>query len=93
MTIRWSPEAYDNLAEIELYLRLQRSPFTAFTIDYVYQEISSLVQMPFRGRPGRILSTRELVFTKVPYVVVYRIRDDVLEIVSIRDTSRQPINQ
>lgn len=36
-----------------------------------------------RGRIGRIEGTRELIFPELPYVVVYRIQDQVVEIVRI----------
>jgi len=35
---------------------------------------------PHRGRKGRIEDTRELVFPKLPYIAVYRITGDVVEI-------------
>ncbi len=35
------------------------------------------------GRPGDRPGTRELVLTPLPYILVYRVHDDVLEIVSV----------
>ena len=39
--------------------------------------------MPHRGRPGRIESTRELVLSNLPYIIVYRVFDERLLILNI----------
>jgi len=43
--------------------------------------IERLVAFPPLGRSGEVAGTRELVVA--PYVVVYRVRDEVIEIVQI----------
>ncbi|MGA3078270.1 MAG: type II toxin-antitoxin system RelE/ParE family toxin [Bryobacteraceae bacterium] len=42
--------------------------------------LSSLTQFPRRGRPGRSPGTRELVFTGLPFLSVYRVGDDLVEV-------------
>jgi toxin ParE1/3/4 len=42
-----------------------------------------LQKFPHRGRPGRKTSTRELVIPNLPYVVIYRIREQIIEITRI----------
>ena len=39
--------------------------------------------MPFRGRLGREEGTRELVISRLPYIVIYRVKDDAVEILYI----------
>jgi len=46
----------------------------------IYEGISSLTQFPYRGRPGRKPDTRELVFPGLPFLAVYRVRADAIEI-------------
>ncbi len=41
----------------------------------------SLRAFPHRGRPGRIAGTREVV--RAPYIVVYRVMPDAVEILRI----------
>ena len=48
-----------------------------------YDGCGGLGSFPRRGRKGRIESTRELVFARLPYIVVYRIQDQDLEILRI----------
>jgi len=42
-----------------------------------------LAEHPEMGRPGRIAGTRELVVPKTPYIVAYRVRGEVVEILSV----------
>ena len=39
--------------------------------------------MPHRGRVGREEGTRELVFTSLPYVAAYRVKEQTIEILHI----------
>jgi plasmid stabilization system protein ParE len=38
---------------------------------------------PGRGRPGREEGTREILFPPTPYVAVYRVREQTIEVVRI----------
>ena len=49
----------------------------------LYDGCDSLENFPRRGRKGRLEGTRELVFAGLPYIVVYRIQDQDLEILRI----------
>lgn len=49
----------------------------------LYDGCGSLRDFPYRGREGRIESTRELVFPGLPYIVVYRIKDEVVDVLRI----------
>ena len=42
-----------------------------------------LSTFPYRGRIGRVEGTRELSLPPLPFVVVYRIREDTLEVSNI----------
>jgi len=49
----------------------------------IYNAPSELLTFPGRGRPGRRTGTRELVLSPLPYIVVYQIRGEVIDIVRI----------
>ena len=49
----------------------------------LYRGISDLHSFPNRGRSGRIEGTRELVFPSLPYIAVYRLRNESVEVVRI----------
>jgi toxin ParE1/3/4 len=49
----------------------------------IHEHVSALVKFPERGRIGLKPNTRELVLTGLPYLAVYRIRGDTVEILRI----------
>jgi toxin ParE1/3/4 len=45
--------------------------------------IRALKEWPWRGRLGREEGTREILFPPTPYVAVYRVREQTIEIMRI----------
>jgi len=84
MRLRWTTPAVSDLTHACDYIEKHASPATARRVALkIYQGVSSLTQFPYRGRPGRKLNTRELVFPGLPYLAIYPIREDVIEVVRI----------
>ena len=83
MPIRWSPEAADDLARIVDYIKQNNSVAAQRVAETIYRRCDDLQLFPDRGRPGRVAGTRELVLVPLPYIVVYRVRADAVEIVRI----------
>ena len=72
-----------NLERIVSRIR-QDNPRSARQIaDTIYQRCTSLQTFPNRGRIGRIAGTRELVLAPLPFIVVYRVKPEAVEIVRI----------
>jgi toxin ParE1/3/4 len=81
MLIRWTEPAARDLTQICDYIAEHNGPATARRVALtIYEGISSLTRFPYRGRPGRKLDTRELVFPGLPFLAVYRVREDVIEV-------------
>jgi addiction module RelE/StbE family toxin len=53
----------------------------------IHAAIQNLALFPDSGRPGEVAGTRELVVPGVPYLIVYRVRDDRVEILRLFHTS------
>jgi addiction module RelE/StbE family toxin len=83
MRLRWTPAAADDLESIKDYLTQHLPSFAQSTILEIYQTILSLRSTPYRGRAGREEGTRELVLPRLPYIVVYRVKDNDVEILYI----------
>lgn len=47
-----------------------------------------LASYPGSGKPGRVYGTRELFFSALPYLVVYRANIDTVTVMTIFHTSR-----
>jgi toxin ParE1/3/4 len=49
----------------------------------VLETVQRLGQMPRSGRVGRVEGTREAVVPRSPYIVVYRVSDQAVEVIGI----------
>jgi toxin ParE1/3/4 len=83
MRIRWTPAAAADFEHIFEYLQQHLPHLARPTIIRIYERIRSLRKMPFSGRPGRKEGTRELVLAPLPYLVLYRVKDEFIEVVHI----------
>jgi toxin ParE1/3/4 len=83
MRIRWTPAAADDLQHISDYLKEHHPHYRQATIRKVYAAIKSLNEWPHRGRLGREEGTRELMFLPLPYIAVYRVKEQDIEILRI----------
>jgi toxin ParE1/3/4 len=80
MQLRWSPAAVEDLFRIIEYIRQENSPAAQRIAKTIYESAGSLKSFPNKGRAGRVEGTRELPLPPLPFVVVYRIRKDIVEI-------------
>jgi toxin ParE1/3/4 len=83
MRIRWTVPAADDLENIKHYLTKHFPHLAQPTIRRIYEKVRSLRTFPSRGRNGRRTGTRELVLITLPYIVAYRIKDDMVEILNV----------
>ncbi|MGA3263826.1 MAG: type II toxin-antitoxin system RelE/ParE family toxin [Terracidiphilus sp.] len=89
MRLRWTPAAADDLESIADYLAKHFPSFRRTTIREIYDTIATLRSLPNRGRIGREEGTRELVIARLPYIVVYRIKNDAAEILHLYHGAQQ----
>jgi addiction module RelE/StbE family toxin len=83
MRIRWTLPTADDLEKIKSYLELNYPGYAETTVREIYWRIRSLRAAPNRGRHGHRCGTRELVLCPLPYVVVYSVKGEAIEILHI----------
>jgi addiction module RelE/StbE family toxin len=83
MRIRWTVPAADDLEVIKDYLQRHYPQFAESTVRTIYKRIHSLKTAPDSGRPGHRSGTRELTLAPLPYVVVYSVKAEAVEILHI----------
>jgi toxin ParE1/3/4 len=89
MRLRWTPQARADLAEIVEYIA-RDDPATAERVYVrIFEAAALLLDQPGLGRPGRVDGTRELVVPRTPFIVPYRVRGDVVDILAVIRSSRQ----
>ena len=72
-----------NFDEIASYYEQQQPELGYRFAVYYYKQIEVLKSMPYVGRSGKVMGTRELVLHEFPYLVVYRVRKDFVQILRI----------
>jgi toxin ParE1/3/4 len=83
MRVRWTMDAADDLERITAHIAEDRPDAAIRIARTIYQGIASLTTFPNRGRAGQVERTRELVFAPLPYIAVYRVREQIVEILHI----------
>ena len=89
MELRWTEKAAEDLEHITDYLFENAPGRAAEVVRQIYDVPSALLRFPFRGRPGRVEGTRELVLASLPYILVYQITGDVIHVARILHGSRR----
>jgi plasmid stabilization system protein ParE len=90
MRVRWLRTALRNLDDEASYIALDDLAAARLVVERVLQAVAALEGQPGIGRPGRVPGTRELVVLKTRYIVPYRVRGEVIEILRVFHTSRRP---
>jgi toxin ParE1/3/4 len=89
MRLHWLQPALADLESIGNYLTL-KSPSAAERITArIVGAAENLIDGPGIGRPGRVLGTRELVVSGTPYIVVYRVRGQWVELLGVIHGAQQ----
>jgi toxin ParE1/3/4 len=68
------------MQHISDYLHEHKPNYRQPTLQKLYSKIRRLKDAPFSGRIGRVEGTRELLFSPMPYVVVYVVNHQTIEI-------------
>ena len=89
MILDWLPAAHDNRFEQLDYIA-QDNPLAAIGQDEeIERQVNMLLQQPKMGRPGRLKGMRELVMSHTPFVAVYRLQANRIEVIRLLHSSQQ----
>ena len=89
MKVEWTEPAWLRLNNLDAYYR-QFGPKVAPKLFQRLDEIARrLGEFPHSGRPGREDGTREAVVPRTPFIVVYWIRQDEVQILAVLDAREQ----
>jgi toxin ParE1/3/4 len=90
MRVRWLRQALSNLDDEAGHIALDDARVAQLVLQRIFDAIAQLPEQPGLGRPGRVPGTRELIVTRTRYIVPYRVRGEVIEILRVFHTSRRP---
>jgi len=86
LRVRWSLLALSQLDAIQDYIA-EENPLAAFNlVHHIWDRVNAdLADHPEMGHVGlHVPDTRELVIADTPYIVVYQISDDAVNVVRVR---------
>ncbi|MNE46890.1 Plasmid stabilization system protein [compost metagenome] len=76
------------LDEIGAYIEHDDPDAAARVVARLVATVDMLAELPTAGRVGRITGTREIVLPDIPYIIPYRVRQDI-EIITVMHTSQK----
>jgi toxin ParE1/3/4 len=74
MKIVWSRRAIRHLVHLREYIAKDSEQNAALLAGRILKAVELRQAHPEMGRPGRVLSTRELVVAESPFIIPYRVR-------------------
>jgi toxin ParE1/3/4 len=83
MRVVWTAPAARDLEAIGDYIARHNRDAARRTVQRIRARVRTLATHPYLGRPGRVFDTRELVIASTPFITVYRIVDNRLEILAV----------
>jgi toxin ParE1/3/4 len=89
MHLEWTLKAIDDLQKAGEYIALDNRKAAQRMAERVQEAVEYLIDHPNIGRPGRLSSTRELVISGTPFIVVYWVRGAAVQILRLLHHARK----
>ena len=89
MPIKWLRKALRNVEQAHDYIARDNPAAAVHVVLKIQAAVAQLADSPLIGRPGRVEGTRELVIFHTPYIVIYRVRGKIVQIIRILHSSRK----
>ncbi|WP_310451849.1 type II toxin-antitoxin system RelE/ParE family toxin [Sulfuritalea sp.] len=89
MRIRWTPPALAQIAEIHQYIATENPQAARRVVAQIRKDAILLSAQPSMGRAGRVPGTRELVVSRYPFIIAYRIDGNDIPILAVIHSARR----
>lgn len=83
MKIVWTVPALRDLTAARAYIARENPVAATQQVSLILKAVAQLPMFPESARPGRRAGTRELVIPNTPFLVPYRIRGEVIEVLRV----------
>ncbi len=88
MKVSWLSDALNELDRVYEYVASENPQAAKAIFQKIQAAATHLSRFPEIGRPGHVQGTREVVVADAPYVIVYRLVADRIEILCVLHTSK-----
>lgn len=89
MQVKWLEDAIDDLEALQYYIAQDNEKAAADVAAKILHLIDTLSTQPNMGRPGRVPNTRELIVSRTPYIIPYRVKNNCIEILRVYHCAMQ----
>jgi addiction module RelE/StbE family toxin len=89
MNLVFAPQAIVDLEELHAFIARDSPARAHKVLARIRTATNRLIVFPESGRTGYVEGTRELIVPRLPYRVIYRLRDDDVVIERVLHTARQ----
>ena len=89
MQLKWTRPAILDLSEAGEFIAVENPEAGSKMAERVLEAVEYLVTYPNIGREGRLADSKELVVTGTPFIVIYRVRNGVVQILRVLHHARQ----
>lgn len=86
--ILWTFPAVEHLKEIRAFISKDSPAAASRVVKAIREQVKPLAQHPQMGRLGILDGTRELVVSRLPYLVVYQEQADTVTVLAVVHTAR-----
>ena len=86
--ILWTLPAVEHLKEIRAFISKDSPAAASRVVKAIREQVKPLADHPRMGRPGILGGTRELVISRLPFLVVYQQDDVTVTILAVVHTAR-----
>lgn len=81
--LEYASRYFRRLEDIHEYISKHNPAAAARMVRRIRALVERLATSPGLGRPGRVTGTRELVIVGTPYIVPYRVKADVIQVITV----------
>lgn len=89
MKIKLTRQASDDLEAVHDYIQQENPDAATRTVLGILDAIEGLSEFPNIGRPGRVHGTRELVVNRTPFIVAYKVTNNVVWVLRVLHAARR----
>ncbi len=83
LKVEWTHPALADLIEAQTYISQENPQAAKNVAQKVWEASQKLTENPEIGRAGHVDGTREWVVQQTPYLIVYRVKDERIEILRV----------
>jgi len=90
--LEWSPRSRRNIELIYDYIAADNPAAAQLVLDEIRRAAESLPNFPMLGHVGYRVGIRELVMSKYPYTLIYRVTSKKIGVVAVIHQSRKHLH-